>query len=134
MLAGIAGVDAALLVIAADEGPMPQTQEHLVLLDLLGIKRAIVVMSAIDRASPAQRSACHAAIQKLLVGSSLAGSPVIEVCAPSAEGISNLFTGIHDHPAHYGRPSALLNRQTLQCARGGLCGDRHLAQRTIVTG
>jgi selenocysteine-specific elongation factor len=63
-------------------------------LDLLGIKRAIVVMSAIDRASPAQRSACHAAIQKLLVGSSLAGSPVIEVCAPSAEGISNLLTTI----------------------------------------
>ena len=94
MLAGIAGVDAALLVIAADEGPMPQTQEHLVLLDLLGIKRAIVVMSAIDRASPAQRSACHAAIQKLLIGSSLAGSPVIEVCAPSAEGISNLLTAI----------------------------------------
>jgi selenocysteine-specific elongation factor len=94
MLAGIAGVDAALLVIAADEGPMPQTQEHLVLLDLLGIKRAIVVMSAIDRASPAQRSACHAAIQKLLVGSSLVGSPVIEVCAPSAEGISNLLTAI----------------------------------------
>ncbi len=94
MLAGIAGVDAALLVIAADEGPMPQTQEHLVLLDLLGVNRAIVVISAIDRASPAQISACHAAIQKLLVGSILAGSPVIEVCAPSAEGINNLLTAI----------------------------------------
>lgn len=94
MLAGIAGVDAALLVIAADEGPMPQTQEHLVLLDLLGVNRAIVVISAIDRASPAQMSACHAAIQKLLVGSILAGSPVIEVCAPSAEGINNLLTAI----------------------------------------
>jgi len=94
MLAGIAGVDAALLVIAADEGPMPQTLEHLVLLDLLGVKRAIVVMSAIDRASPAQRSACHAAIQELLLGSSLAGSPVIEVCALSGEGISNLLSAI----------------------------------------
>jgi selenocysteine-specific elongation factor len=94
MLAGIAGVDAALLVIAADEGPMPQTQEHLVLLDLLGVNRAIVVISAIDRASPAQISACHAAIQQLLVGSILAGSPVIEVCAPSAEGINNLLTAI----------------------------------------
>ena len=94
MLAGIAGVDAALLVIAADEGPMPQTEEHLVLLDLLGVNRAIVVMSAIDRASPAQKSTCHAAIHELLADTRLAGSPVIEVCAPSGEGISNLLTAI----------------------------------------
>jgi selenocysteine-specific elongation factor len=94
MLAGIAGVDAALLVIAADEGPMPQTHEHRVLLDLLGVNRAIVVMSAIDRASPAQRSACHAAIHELLADTRLADSPVIEVCAPSGEGINNLLSAI----------------------------------------
>ncbi|MEX2335541.1 MAG: GTP-binding protein, partial [Pseudohongiella sp.] len=74
MLAGLAGVDAALLVVAADEGPMPQTREHLALLDLLGIHRGIVVISAVDRADAQQRMDCQAAIQALLQHSALADS------------------------------------------------------------
>jgi selenocysteine-specific elongation factor len=94
MLAGIAGVDAALLVIAADEGPMPQTREHLALLDLLGVARGIVVISAIDRASSEQRAACRAAIDELLQGSSLADSPIMEVAAPMGEGMTQLLSAI----------------------------------------
>ena len=48
MLAGVGGIDAALLVIAADEGPMPQTAEHLAILDLLGIDRGVVVLTKAD--------------------------------------------------------------------------------------
>src|ERR671910_703240 len=48
MLAGVGGIDAALLVIAADEGPMPQTTEHLAILDLLGVDRGVVVLTKID--------------------------------------------------------------------------------------
>jgi len=117
MLAGIAGVDAALLVIAADEGPMPQTREHLALLDLLGVGRGIVVMSAIDRASDEQRANCHAAIEELLGGSSLAGSAVVEVAAPDGLGMTALLAEIRalafNTPARstQGYPRFLLDRR-----------------------
>src|ERR671928_1486109 len=48
MLAGVGGVDAALLVIAANEGPMPQTEEHLAILDLLGVEHGLVVLTKAD--------------------------------------------------------------------------------------
>ena len=48
MLAGVGGIDAALLIIAADEGPMPQTEEHLAILDLLGIERGVIVLTKAD--------------------------------------------------------------------------------------
>jgi selenocysteine-specific elongation factor len=95
MLAGIAGVDAVLLVVAADEGPMPQTREHLALLDLLGVNRGIVVMSAIDRANAEQRAACHVAIHAMLKHSKLANSPVLEVAANRGDGITELLSAIH---------------------------------------
>jgi len=48
MLAGVGGIDVALLVVAADEGPMPQTDEHLAILDLLGISRGVVAITKSD--------------------------------------------------------------------------------------
>src|SRR5687768_17837849 len=50
MLAGVGGIDAALLVVAADEGPMPQTGEHLAILDLLGVDRGAIVLTKADAA------------------------------------------------------------------------------------
>lgn len=94
MLAGIAGVDAALLVVAADEGPMPQTLEHLALLDLLGVRHGIVVISATDRASAEQRAACHSAMLHLLPDTCLANAPIIEVSAHSGTGLDQLLTAI----------------------------------------
>ena len=117
MLAGIAGVDAALLVIAADEGPMPQTREHLALLDLLGVSRGIVVMSAVDRASEVQRAHCHAAINALLEGSNLADCDVLEVSATQGEGMAQLRSAIRllasDIPARstQGYPRFLIDRR-----------------------
>ncbi|ALO45944.1 selenocysteine-specific translation elongation factor [Pseudohongiella spirulinae] len=94
MLAGLAGVDAALLVIAADEGPMPQTHEHLVLLELTGIERAIVVISAIERASPQQLSNCLKATQQLIKDTRLAGSVITLVDAISGRGMDELLASI----------------------------------------
>lgn len=117
MLAGIAGVDAALLVVAADEGPMPQTLEHLALLDLLGISRGIVVMSAIDRASAEQRAACHTAIRHLLPDTCLATAPVIEVSAHLGTGLEELLSAIRTLPAsavmrsRSGYPRFLIDRR-----------------------
>lgn len=94
MLAGLAGADAALLVVAADAGPMPQTREHLALLDLLGIHRGIVVISAVDRADAQQRSDCHTAVEALIQHSALAGSPIIAVDSISGQGLPELLAAI----------------------------------------
>ena len=56
MLAGVAGIDLGLLVIAADDGVMPQTREHLAILDLLGIRNILIALTKIDRVAPGDLS------------------------------------------------------------------------------
>ncbi len=90
MLAGVAGIDFALLVIAADDGPMPQTREHLAILNLLGISRGAVALTKIDRVAPARVLAVQAEITALLVGTTLAGIPMVPTAAPSGVGITEL--------------------------------------------
>ena len=63
MLAGAAGIDAVLLVVAADDGPMPQTVEHLQIVDLLGIRRGIVALTKADLADADRRAEVTAAIR-----------------------------------------------------------------------
>ncbi|WP_190324446.1 selenocysteine-specific translation elongation factor [Pseudomonas profundi] len=94
MLAGLAGADAALLVVAADEGPMPQTREHLTLLNLLGIARGRVVISKIDRASTEQLKATQQAIAELVQGTALAEHSPLEVSILTGEGIDTLRLAI----------------------------------------
>ncbi|ARJ69272.1 selenocysteine-specific translation elongation factor [Paracoccus contaminans] len=90
MLAGAGGIDLALLVVAADDGVMPQTQEHVAILDLLGIDRAIVALSKADLAGEERRRDAAAEIAALLAGTRLAGAPVVPVSAVTGEGIENL--------------------------------------------
>ncbi|WP_339859255.1 selenocysteine-specific translation elongation factor [Pseudohongiella acticola] len=117
MLAGLAGVDAALLVIAADAGPMPQTHEHLALLELLGIHRGIVVMSRTDRADAQQQTDCRAAIHALLQHSPLASSPMIAVDSISGLGMDDLLAAIRTLAANTptrsseGHPRFLIDRR-----------------------
>src|SRR5437016_2267929 len=66
MLAGVGGIDAALLVVAADDGVMPQTREHLAILDLLGIDRGIAVITKADRVPPERVDAVSAEVRALL--------------------------------------------------------------------
>lgn len=90
MLAGASGVDCALLVIAADDGIMPQTREHLALLDLLGIARGLVALTKADLVDAARLAAMEGEIEALLEGTTLAGSPIHPVSSLSGQGIEGL--------------------------------------------
>ncbi|MCZ6452980.1 MAG: GTP-binding protein, partial [Alphaproteobacteria bacterium] len=66
MLAGVTGIDYALLVVAADDGPMPQTREHLAILNLLGVSRGMVALTKIDRVESTRVADVSTAITNLL--------------------------------------------------------------------
>jgi selenocysteine-specific elongation factor len=91
MLAGVGGIDAALLVIAADEGVMPQTREHLAILDLLEIQRGLVVISKIDMLDdPEWLDMVENDIRGVLIGTVLEKAPMIRVSARVGTGLEEL--------------------------------------------
>ena len=90
MLAGAGGIDLALIVVAADDGVMPQTREHLAILDLLGIDRGIVALTKADLADETRRATVTAEMAEALAGTALAGAPVLPVSALTGEGIDRL--------------------------------------------
>lgn len=90
MLAGVTGIDRALVVVAADDGPMPQTIEHLAILDLLGVSDGVVALTKIDRVDRDRIDALSAQLETLLSGTSLAGAPIVAVSAVSGAGIPEL--------------------------------------------
>ncbi len=96
MLAGATGIDHALLLVAADDGPMPQTREHLAVLSLLGLTQGTVVITKADRADAERLAAVQAEVQGLLQGSSLADAPVHVVSANSGQGIDALRQRLFD--------------------------------------
>ena len=81
MASGITGIDFALLVVAADDGVMPQTTEHLAILQLLGVTRGAVALTKIDRVDAARLAQVEAEIEALLAATPLAGSPIFPTCA-----------------------------------------------------
>ncbi|MBI3043186.1 MAG: selenocysteine-specific translation elongation factor [Betaproteobacteria bacterium] len=90
MLAGVCGIDFALLVVAADDGVMPQTVEHLHILDLLGLTRGVAVITKTDRVAPERVEAARAEVAALLAPTRLAGIPVLAVSAVTGAGIDEL--------------------------------------------
>ncbi len=90
MLAGVGGIDLALLVIAADESVMPQTVEHVQILDLLRIRRGVVAMTKVDLVDPEWRDLVHSEIDGFLDTTDLAGSPIVPVSSLTGEGIDAL--------------------------------------------
>ncbi len=92
MLAGVGGIDAALLVIAADEGIMPQTREHLAILDLLQINSGIVVLTKIDLVDdPAWLGLVEADIRTVLRGTVLQDAPILRVSSKTKAGLPELL-------------------------------------------
>jgi selenocysteine-specific elongation factor len=85
MVAGACGIDAALLVIAADDGVMPQTREHLAILELTGVTRGAVALSKVDRVDPARIDEVRAQVSALLAPTCLRGIPVFCVQALQAD-------------------------------------------------
>src|ERR1043165_1429337 len=103
MLAGATGIDFVLLVIAADDGVMPQTKEHLAIVDLLGITRGIVALTKVDLASRERRTQVETEIQNPLLGTGLAETDILPVSVVSGEGIDllkkSLFAAATGHAA-----------------------------------
>ena len=94
MLAGVHGMDAVLLVIAADEGPMPQTREHLAIVDLLGIEHGLVVLSKADLVDDAWLGLVRDDVAGLLAGTSLRWAPIIAVSSSTGAGLDELRSAL----------------------------------------
>jgi selenocysteine-specific elongation factor len=90
MLAGVAGIDFVLFIIAADDGPMPQTREHLSILDLLGIRNGAVAITKTDRVAPARVHEVRNEIADLFSKTTLATPAIFPVSAVTGEGIDDL--------------------------------------------
>jgi selenocysteine-specific elongation factor len=93
MLAGASGIDAALLVVALDDGVMPQTREHVQILRLLGIHRGVVALTKSDIAAD-RIAEVDAEVRALLAGSPLAGVPLLPVSSLTGEGVEELRTAL----------------------------------------
>ena len=90
MLAGASGLDLALLVVAADDGVMPQTREHLAILELLGIPRLLVALTKADRVDAERLAQVRQEVSALLAAGPFAGAPLYPVTSPSGAGIPAL--------------------------------------------
>src|SRR5437867_2765397 len=94
MLAGVGGIDCALLVIAADEGVMPQTREHLAIVKLLGIPRGIVVLTKRDLVEREWIELVQRDVRALLAGTAFAAAPIVEFSAVTGAGQSELLAAL----------------------------------------
>ncbi|MGA9913608.1 MAG: selenocysteine-specific translation elongation factor [Paraburkholderia sp.] len=97
MTAGASGIDFALLVIAADDGVMPQTREHLAIVELLGIKRGAIALTKIDRVDAQRLQEVHDEVTGFLSGTVLQGAPVFDTNALSDDdpGVAALKAHLH---------------------------------------
>ncbi|HEU5228895.1 MAG TPA: selenocysteine-specific translation elongation factor [Ktedonobacteraceae bacterium] len=91
MLAGVGGIDAALLVIAADEGIMPQTREHLAILDLLRVPRGVVALTKADLVDEEWLELVREEVTEHLQATTLAGASIIPVSAYTKQGLPQLL-------------------------------------------
>lgn len=115
MVAGVGGIDAVLFVIAADEGVMPQTREHLAILDLLGVEYGVIALTKIDLIEDrAWLPLITSDIGAAFAGTSLAHAEIIPVSAHTGEGISTLIDHIarlpHPSRANRGQPRLPIDR------------------------
>ncbi|OLD03755.1 MAG: selenocysteine-specific translation elongation factor, partial [Gemmatimonadetes bacterium 13_1_40CM_3_69_22] len=94
MLAGATGIDVALLVVAADEGIMPQTEEHLAIVELLGVRRGIPVITKRDLAEPEWLDLVQAEVVERLERSRVRWSPPVPTSAVTGEGLDQLRSAL----------------------------------------
>jgi selenocysteine-specific elongation factor len=138
MLSGISGIDAALLVIAADEGVMPQTKEHLDILDLLQIPTGLIALTKTDLASdPDWLALVETDIRTALTGTVMENAPIVRVSAKTHSGLDELLATLtqilQEKPARLdlGRPRLPVDRIFSMPGFGtivtGTLSDGHLA-------
>ena len=99
MLAGVLAVDRVLLIVAADDGPRPQTLEHLDVLELIGVPEVTGVVTKIDRVDAERRDAVTAEITALLAVAGYANAPILAVSSRSGEGIAALAAHLAERAA-----------------------------------
>ncbi len=106
MLAGVGGIDAALFIIAADEGIMPQTREHLAILDILQIQGGVIVLNKIDLIDdPDWLDLVELDIRQVIAGTILADAPIVRVSARTGAGVKDLISTLQIQlSAHQPRP------------------------------
>ncbi len=104
MLAGATGIDFALLLVAADDGVMPQTREHLAVLALLGVAQGAVAITKCDRADAARIAQVRADVAALVDGTPLEGCAVREVAATTGAGVAELRALLADAARRHRRP------------------------------
>jgi selenocysteine-specific elongation factor len=144
MLAGVGGLDAALLVVAADEGPMPQTNEHLDILHLLGVDRGIVVLSKRELVDDEWLELVQEEVRERLRGTTLQDAPIVAVSARTGAGLGVLVAELdrlleHTPPRpDRGRPRLSIDRAfTIQgfgtVVTGTLVdGSLHVGQEVVI--
>lgn len=129
MLAGATGIDFVLLVVAADDGVMPQTREHLAIVNLLGLSAGVVVLTKCDRVDTELLASAEHEIRALLAGTTLEGAPIVPVSSVTGAGLGEL-TSLLD---------SALDRMTTRATDGRfrLAVDRCFTRTglgTVVTG
>ncbi len=115
MLAGIEAIDVALLVVAADEGWMPQTEEHLAVLDLLEVNSGVVVLTKADLVDQDLLDLAQLEIEDRIAGTSLEGSDVVRVSNKTGQGVDDLVKAMTNLakevvPRDLGRPRLWIDR------------------------
>lgn len=96
MVAGASGIDGCILVVAADDGVMPQTREHMDILTLLGIEHGVVVLSKIDCVRPERVVEVTEQIKQYLVGTFLEGAPVLSMSSITGEGFNEFYESLKE--------------------------------------
>jgi selenocysteine-specific elongation factor len=100
MLAGVTGMDLVLLVVAADDGVMPQTREHLDILDLLQVRRGVVVVTKTDLVDPELLELALDDVRQAVAGTFLAEAPLVPVSTMTGAGLDDLVRVVEDLTAH----------------------------------
>lgn len=104
MVAGATGVDLAMLIVAADDSVMPQTVEHLSILQLLGIRSGLVALTKIDLVEPDHAELVLAELAELLLGTFLEGAPIVPVSSTTGQGLEELKAELVRLADSYERP------------------------------
>jgi len=127
MLSGIGSIDATLFVVAADEGVMPQTREHLAILDLLEVEKGVIVLTKIDLVDdPEWLDLVEVEIQDLVSSTALKNAPVVRVSAKEKTGLDQLYIALSDVLADQspridlGRPRLSVDRIFLMSGFGSI--------------
>jgi selenocysteine-specific elongation factor len=121
MLAGIEAIDVALFVVAADEGWMPQSEEHLAVLDLLGVDKGVIAVTRVDSVDDDLVDLAALEVSDRLRGTGLEDAPIHRVSGVTGEGVDDLLSDlarlVSDEPGDTGRPRLWVDRSfTIQGA------------------